>query len=207
MKRGQRKRLQPVSPGGEVAIPRSRLPVFRTRLNLSYILKRIGGKRAAIDYARMSAREEMVQLVQIWDSLSKSRQDATKPEDLLAQVDMAEADFLSEIVKVVHQASADVSRILVAIHQPTMIEKTIQFGKKEANWRDREMFLKGSGFLPVPTSQFGIMVNNNQGGGPQQTPQQVPDANLPPLEHENIQHQPFERSNHARSNPTIIQNP
>lgn len=119
--------------------------------------------RAYIDYVSMAARDgdkDMARYLASFAQLSSKEQLTHTPETLCDLSGVKPADLFGSVCGQVWASSQREASMLIAINHPRIIEKTAKFAQTAKGVKDREMFHKGTGFLPTPKGAQ-ISINNS----------------------------------------------
>lgn len=145
--------------------------------------------KSYILYADLAAKEgdkEMQRVMQAYNGLSRREQNQIIPEALCDLAGVKPRDLFAAVQTQLFDIGAQEAAVIVAVNQPRIVEKSAQLARTKAGFREREMLLKTTGFLPTPKSQApSVIINNNPQAlsiGGQRAP-----AALPSMEDEMIQ--------------------
>lgn len=134
--------------------------------------------RAYLDYVAMAARDgdkDMGKYLASYAKLSPKEQGVHTPEQLCDLSGVKPSDLFGTVAGQVWASSQREATMLIAINHPRIIEKTAKYALTPRGVKDREMFHKGTGFLPTPKGAQ-ISINNSpqmlQAGGA--TPMSLP---------------------------------
>lgn len=119
--------------------------------------------RAYIDYVALAARDgdkDMGKYLASYAQLSPKEQAIHTPETLCDLSGVKPADLFGSVCGQVWASSQREASMLIAINHPRIIEKTAKFALSPKGVKDREMFHKGTGFLPTPKGAH-ISINNS----------------------------------------------
>lgn len=119
--------------------------------------------RSYIDYVSLAARDgdkDMGKYLASYAQLSKKEQLTHTPETLCDLSGVKPADLFGSVCGQVWASSQREASMLIAINHPRVIEKTAKFALQAKGVKDREMFHKGTGFLPTPKGAQ-ISINNS----------------------------------------------
>jgi len=206
MKKGQRQIIDvtpTVAPGETLpAKPDKpgRMRTYEFPISFDYLAKEIFGTKQTgpaargrfIDLLRNCGDDEIRKVVTLWDSTPPSRRSKLLIEDLCQRANVECRWLVEKAAGLMFDLGGDVSKMIVAISQPEVIRKTVQQALKADGHKDRKLFLQGSGFVPAPVNQFGLMVNN-QLPGPGQPPAHgpAPITNVLSIEEQNMAEDQF----------------
>lgn len=199
MKRGQKKVIDvvpTVSPGETApAVParRGRIQAFEFSISFDYLATQIfpgtkgpEARGRLIDLLRQCPNQEIRNVVTLWDRTPPSKRRNLLIENLCERANVDCRWLVEKAAGMLFDLGADLTKMIVALAQPEVVQKTIECAMGEDGYKDRKLFLQGSGFIPAPVSQFGLMVNNQLPGGGAPVPQQAQAANVGSLEDDNM---------------------
>lgn len=120
----------------------------------------------------------MAKYLASYAQLSQKEQGTHTPETLCDLSGVKPADLFGSVCGQVWASSQREASMLIAINHPRIIEKTAKFALSPKGVKDREMFHKGTGFLPTPKGAH-ISINNssqmlNAGGSGNSSPMALP---------------------------------
>jgi hypothetical protein len=117
-----------------------------------------GGKKALVELARSSSDPKVQEVVKAWDAMTPKCRSARRIEDLCTQACISPGEFLGRVAQDAHDTGLDVSRLILGVNHPRVLEKSIRNAMTTEGFKDREMLMKASGFLPTPA---GPQITNN----------------------------------------------
>lgn len=115
-----------------------------------------GGKRALMELARISEREDVKGVVKHWDDLSERKRRDAKIEEICESLEVSPSDFLAEVVKAAFECNTDIGKLVAAVEHPRVVQAAIRNALKPKGTKDREMLMQASGLLPTGR---GLVVN------------------------------------------------
>lgn len=134
---------------------------FCNTLNLAF--RHCGGIEAMIDLCAYCADEceEAGRVVIMYrETVMDDRKDLI-PEDLCRKADISPARLLGVLAKAAFQKNIDLSKMLMALQSPAMIEAAARFGARKDGHQDRKMLLQAAGVVPMGGSKgIAVTVNN-----------------------------------------------
>lgn len=133
---------------------------FCNTLNLAF--RHCGGIEAMIDLCAYCASEceEAGRIVIMWrETIVDDRQNLI-PEELCRKADISPARLLGVLAKAAFQRNIDMSKMLMAMHSPAVLNATAKFALKTDGHQDRKMILQAAGVVPMGGSK-GVAVNIN----------------------------------------------
>jgi hypothetical protein len=105
----------------------------------------------------LGPNDPRVGLILVWNMMtSRERQKAT-PEDLCARAGISYGRLLYLVEESARERNQLTSSIVRSMNATTLVQKAISYGKGKEGFKDREMLLKSSGFVPMPS---GTQINN-----------------------------------------------
>lgn len=119
--------------------------------------------RSYLDYVALAARDgdkDMAKYLVSYNQLSQREQLVHTPETLCDLSGVKPSDLFGSVCGQVWASSQREASMLIAINHPRIIEKTAKFAQQAKGVKDREMFHKGTGFLPTPKGAQ-ISINNS----------------------------------------------
>lgn len=136
------------------------------------------GWRSYIDYVSIAASggdKGMARYFAAYLQLSPKEHLDHTPERLCDLASVKPADLFGAVSGAVWESSRREASMLIAVHSPRIIEKTAKLAMQPKNYKDREMFNRGTGFLPTPKGAQ-ILINNspNMIGGSSNAPLTLP---------------------------------
>lgn len=143
------------------------LPTTTSRKSLQLAASKMNGSiEMFVEYVRMGSVEnpEVIPFLELWDSQPETtRRRSTLDE--FAHLSNVKADkILSVAAGAAFRYNADVSDMMAMAALPDIVEASINSGKGPGDyaWKDREMIMKHSRFLPVPQGNTINIANTNQ---------------------------------------------
>lgn len=139
-----------------------RPPKLPFEATLAFAFRGVGGKKTAIEYARLAAQVEprFKKLVWAYDELSAMDQEKIRLEDLCAGAEILPTEFLGMIAQVAYSHNLDVANIIAAVHHPRIVEATIANAiENPYGTEDRKMLHAHHNFVPQPKGTT-ISINN-----------------------------------------------
>lgn len=138
--------------------------------------------RSYVDYVAIAARDgdkDMARYLACLSALSQKEQDAHTPETICDLANVKPADLFGAVSGQVWSASRREATMLIAVNHPRIIERTAKSALTPKGIKDREMFHKGTGFLPTPKGSVVNVHNSPQmmqvgGTGSSSTPLSLP---------------------------------
>jgi hypothetical protein len=110
-----------------------------------------GGWRHYVEYVDFAARkgnEAMIRYRDVYMSLSPAHRMTHWPEQLCELANVSPGELVGEVCRAIWETKAAESSMVSSIAHPEMLMSTIRFGKKEENFRDRELYFRMMGSLP-----------------------------------------------------------
>ena len=153
----QEKALHNIAKNEKVPI----LPAgFCNTLNLAF--RHCGGIEAMIDLCTYCADEceEAGRIVIMYRETIVDDRDKLIPEELCKKADIAPARLLGVLAKAAFQRNIDLSKMLMAMHSPAVINATAEYALAENGHQDRRMLLQAAGVVPAG-GKGGVNVNVN----------------------------------------------
>jgi hypothetical protein len=127
---------------------------------LAYVFRGSGGKKTAIEAARLvsSTDERFKRLVYAYDSASEQDKASIQLEDLLGAADLSADEFLANVVPALWRRNVDLGRVISAVSHPMVVNATITNAVTGGSFgvADRRMLLEHEGFLPT---KQGMQIN------------------------------------------------
>lgn len=182
MKRRGKALTEKARAATKALIPRAE----REHGSLAYAARLLkGGKEALIDLARCSADEKVQAVVAEWDGFSSHQKRHHQLEPLCEGHSLSAGEFLGRVAQAAHDTGLDISRLIAGLEHPRVVQKSIQMAMRQNGFKDREMILKHSGFLPTPA---GPRINVNASATAQNANVIVPEQTqgLPSFENQMV---------------------
>lgn len=137
------KALVPIAPGeGGLAYAARALP---------------GGKKSLMELARLSTHESVKAAVAEWDAFSDRKKLGTRLEVLCEGHGIEWPDFLGEIVAAAARHNTDVSKLILAVSVPRIVQRMVKEASTRTGFKDRQMALQAA--RVVPAGGGGVHVN------------------------------------------------
>jgi hypothetical protein len=132
--------------------------------SLAYAFRSVGGKRTAIEAARLLIDVDVRfrKLVYAYEVASESDKLSIRLEDLCAAAEIPPADFLAAIVPAMWKRNVDIAKLLAAMAHPEIVAASIDAAKSPRGVQDRKMMHDALGFLPQPKGLQITMDNRHQ---------------------------------------------
>ena len=70
------------------------------------------------------------------------------PEQICERANVSPGELVGAVCRQMWESNAAVSTMVASMAHPELLKSTIKFAKKEANYKDREMFFRMTGSLP-----------------------------------------------------------
>ena len=152
MRRGDRKATDaaPTLAPGETGKPpkRGRLPQF-DYLSVDGLAKTLGGKAKLMNIARMSSDEHVRGVIAHWDAIHVSKQPKASLDETLDACGVEPSWFVGKVAEVAHAHGVETTKLMVSLCSPAVVSKNIEVAMTDDGFKDRELFLKGAGFVPT----------------------------------------------------------
>lgn len=129
--------------------------------SIVHIIKGIG-EEAAIEALRCDDSDEALKFIQKYDSIPPSDLGHFRLEEIAAICGINTRTLIQTLTGALYTQSQEAAKVLVLVNQPKVTQKTIDMALTDRGEKDREFFLRGTGFLPVPKgAQITINQQNN----------------------------------------------
>jgi len=116
---------------------------------LAYASRALAGGRAAlIELARLSGHDRVRAVVAEWDGLGINKRAHTRLEALCEACELTPAEFLGAVVEAAFAHNTDVSKLLLAVSTPRIVQKSVRHALTNAGFRDRQMLLEAAHIVP-----------------------------------------------------------
>lgn len=154
-------------PVPEPVRPPGRVKPDPTIFTLDYAFRKIGGRFAAIELARLGCASDprLEQLVSNWDALEAGSQKHSPKllEKLCIQHGLDPAEFLGICTAIGHRFQFDMSSLLSSVQFEEVLEAGVNRAKQPDGTADRRMIYEHKGFLPQKGPGVAIQFNQNLG--------------------------------------------
>lgn len=133
---------------------------FCNTLNLAF--RHVGGIEAMIDLCLYCAgeSEEASRMVLLWRETIVDDRPKLIPEEMCRICDIQPAKLLGILASQAFQRNIDMSKMIMALHTPAVIQATAEFAQKSEGHQDRKMLLQAAGVVPTG-GKGGIAINVN----------------------------------------------
>lgn len=118
-------------------------------------------KTAVIDYLRGSSEDDARQWLAVWDTLSKTAQDALPLEAICIAATLTTKRLFELVSGAMFEQSAAESSLIAAVAHPQIVQATIDSALQPEGIEDRKMLHQHRNFLPVPKNNI-VNVRGNQ---------------------------------------------
>jgi hypothetical protein len=112
-----------------------------------------GGKNGLMELARGCGDEKVQSVVKAWDAMTSDGRRRTKIEDLCVKECLSPGEMLARVAQDAHDTGLDVIKLIRGVAHPRVLQASIKQALKAEGYKDRELLMKTSGFLPTPTGQ------------------------------------------------------
>lgn len=165
MKKGEKRGIRDLIPGEPK--PGGALVRYPHSLGIDWYAKKLGGAKCLIDVARLSQDRKVLEIVTLWDALNKKEREARNALEILCvQVGVSQADVLAQITKTGFTHCVDLSQLILALSQPKLTEKLVEYAEKEGGHKYMDMALKAAGRYPAPEGTKVAFLQNISASGP-----------------------------------------
>ena len=151
-----------------VADPSKPLPTGTARKSLQYAACKInGGPRQFVEYVRMGSATDpdVLPFLEFWDSQAEYVRERWTLDQFDHHSNVPAEKVFAAAAKAAFKYNADVSDMIAMAAMPQIVETSVKSARKEAgrnSFRDRELLLKHSGFVPLPQGSIINIQNSNQ---------------------------------------------
>lgn len=131
-------------------------------LPLSRITSKLpGGKRTFIEYARLLVETDprFAVMLDIWDESKPGDQDRLSLEGLARAADISPGELLGKVTQVAYEHNTNLANYMASVHQPDIVEHTINRALTDDGFKDRKLILESLGFAPTPKGP-SILIQN-----------------------------------------------
>lgn len=159
-----------------------------------------GGKKAFVEYVRMSDNPDAKPFLELWDSQAVYARTRRTLDEYANLSGVRPEVLVSAAASAAYRYNADISDIMAMAAMPRVVQKGIKSatGNSKFAWKDREMLYKHARFIPIPqgsvinvssTSQASAAANAQAGVMPfsesvSSLSDTVRDAWVPPKEND-----------------------
>ena len=140
------------------------------------IVGAVGSVDRAVEALRGDDAPEAVQFIEKYDSVTPTDRERLKLEEIIVASQLSTRKFVEVLTGALMQQAQDVTKMMVGMAQPRVVEATIRaateiqpifdkegeiVGHTTGDLKAQEMFHKATGFLPMPKgAQIAIQLNN-----------------------------------------------
>ena len=164
----RKKSLAYRSVGYESSRSAKPLPTGTARKSLHYAACKInGGIRQFVEYVRMGSATDpdVLPFLEFWDSQAEYVRERWTLDQFAHHSKVPAEKVFAAASKAAFKYNADVSDMIAMAAMPQIVETSVKSARKEAgrnSFRDRELLLKHSGFVPLPQGSIINIQNSNQ---------------------------------------------
>jgi|SRR5688572_20074982 len=131
---------------------------------LDYAFRKVGGRGAAIELARLASGndERLKGLVTAYDSLTKPQQKhkAKLLEGLCIDNGLDPSEFLGICTAIAHRFQLDTSSIVASVELEAVVQAGLEQAKRPEGVQDRKLIYEHSTFTPVRGPGVAVQINN-----------------------------------------------
>jgi hypothetical protein len=91
-----------------------------------------------------------VDIIYAWNALSSRARQTITPEQLCEKARISYGRLLVLVEESARERNLLTSSIVRSMNATTLVHKAVNYGKTKEGFKDREMILKSSGFVPIP---------------------------------------------------------
>lgn len=143
---------------------RRRLGITSVRMRgifpISRFLAQSGGINRIIDALRLSDDDLAIQFLDKFDSIPASDQVRLNIEEIAVAAEVDTRSLLGLCVAQLVEAGKLEGQVIAADFQPRVIRASAELALHPLFEKDRENFLRGTGFLPTPKGSSSVFVRN-----------------------------------------------
>lgn len=116
--------------------------------------------RNYINYLRRSDDEDIIELLDVFDALPKKDQCTIMPEQLCDLAKIKPSQLFGAVSGALYEFGENEARLITAVNFAPVVERVAKVAKGNGQFasKEREMFLKSTGYLPTPKNP-GINVD------------------------------------------------
>lgn len=136
--------------------------------------------RCYIQYVDLAARKgntTMQRFLDVYNTLTKQDRASAWPEQVCDLANVTPDELVGAVCQNIWSSKAAESSMVSAIAHPELLMKTIEFARKEENFRDRELYYRMAGSLP-DRKGTSINIYNQSAGQAGEAPSVVGKAKL-----------------------------
>lgn len=150
---------------------------------LAYAARALPGGRASLmELARLSESPKVKEIVAEWDKLTPTRRGKTRLEVLCDSFGLSPGEFLGAVVKAAFEHNTDISKLILAVNTPRIVQKSVQQALKQKGFKDREMLMQAAGIAPkgggIHVTAQAVAASKSQAGSQER--------GLPPFEQDAV---------------------
>lgn len=93
---------------------------------------------------------ELAGIVETWENLTVPARKITTIESICVEKNVDPGHFCGVVVEAAIKFRDNATYLIAALNMPEIIQQSVKFAKRPEGIRDREAFMKHSGFLPTP---------------------------------------------------------
>jgi hypothetical protein len=126
---------------------------------LAYAARLLKGGRNDLLHLAEGCEDPKVQAVLTeWNAMSPHGRRKTKIENICEGVGITPGEFLGRVAQHAHDTGLDLSKLILGVSHPRVLAASVKQAMRADGFKDREMLMKSSGFMPTPS---GPTINNN----------------------------------------------
>lgn len=142
-------------------------PTTTSRKSLEYAASRVnGGRDMFVEYVRMGSKDnpEVIPFLELWDSQSPTTRSRSTFDQFAHLANVPADRVLSVAAGAAFRYNADISDMMAMASMPEVVKASIVSAKKQLkhSHKDRELLMKHSRFVPVPSGSTINIANMNQ---------------------------------------------
>jgi hypothetical protein len=114
----------------------------------------------------LGPEDPRVDLIFAWNTLTDKQRKAITPEKLCERAGISPGRLLVLVEESARERNQITSSIVRSMNATTVVHKAVSYAKRKEGFKDREMLLKSSGFVPMPSGTHitNTAVSNSKSG-------------------------------------------
>lgn len=134
-----------------IGAERQILEIMPFESTLAYAFRAVGGKRTAVEGARLLANDDVrfSKFVYAWEHLSETDKEKIRLEDLCAAAEITPELFLSLVVPVLWKRNVDIGKLISGMAIAPVVEAVAARAQGQFGMPDAKMILDMHGMLPT----------------------------------------------------------
>lgn len=151
--------------------------IERKFVSIHHIIEGVGQEKC-LSALRCDDSPEAIAFIQKYDSISSSDLEYVSIEEIALIVGINARKLAETITGALLMTTMEASKVIALAAQPLILNTTIKQAQHPLGEKDREMFLRGVGFLPTPKGSNTTINLNQLNQGSQSQSESAPKAPL-----------------------------